>query len=443
MKNHYSGVSLLLLLSLGAKVAQAQADYRPGYIVRPAGDTVRGQVDYRGALRGAQECLFRTASGQEITAFSPTQLQAYGLVSGEHYVSRLTPPITLALPASTLPSPSVPDTTGQKLPAQPVFLEVLAEGEALLLARPDEKGQLHFYVQKATAARPTELVRRTQVVLDGNIKREQQIPVYRGTLTEQFADCPAVLLSLSRTEFTLNSLVAAVERYNSCRQPNRAVLHRTRRTEVGFEALLGGQLSQTVYSDHGTNSTIPGGLAPEVGLALHAGPKVGKQKLTVRFELHYVQQVAQGSYQQDEYLPGPNHNVITTHDLRLATAYLRLPVLLRYTLPGNKIRPFLEAGGSFSYATKLDLQAQETSSFIGSSGWHPLFSNDPLLIEPFRHNEYGYLAGLGVGFATLAGHSVSVVGRVERSDGFMTYRSYATTVMRANVLLSIELSRLK
>jgi hypothetical protein len=48
MQQHYFIICLGTLLSIGSLKARAQADFRPGYLVRPTGDTVRGQVNYRG-----------------------------------------------------------------------------------------------------------------------------------------------------------------------------------------------------------------------------------------------------------------------------------------------------------------------------------------------------------------------------------------------------------
>jgi hypothetical protein len=427
MQQHYFIICLGTLLSIGSLKARAQADFRPGYLVRPTGDTVRGQVNYRGAYRGAQQCLFRAAGEQAATAWLPAQLKGYGLLSGEHFTSQLIP-----LPAS--PGSAVPEP---KLPARQLFLEVLAEGAASLLSWKDEEGQEHFYVQKAGATQPTELVQVRQQVPDGVSSREQVIPVYRGVLTEQFADCPAVLLSISKTEFKASALTAAFNRYNACRQPGRVAPPSLKRSEASVEILVGGQASRTTYDTPTSTSatTVPARWAPEVGVGLSLGRRVLRQKFTFRAELHYVRQVAEGSGSEVTFSGVTQH-----YDLRFTTAYLRLPILLRYAMPGTKVRPFVEAGVSINYATTLDAQRRLTSGT--GSDWQPLIPGQQGSGTAFRKYEFGLVAGLGAQFpGLLGGHSLSVLGRVEPSNGFLLINGYNASVLRGNVLVSFNLTK--
>jgi len=439
MKHTYKQKILVVtMLALTSGVARAQADFRPGYIVRPAGDTVRGLVDYRGARQGGQQCVFRVETAKTSTAFAPAQLRGYGLASGERFLSQLTPG-RAQLPALARPDAAA-DTAGQG--PRSWFLEVLAQGPATLFGRRDEQGLDHYYVYKAGAPLPAELVAVRRLVPDGNGTRELVLPVYRGTLTEQFADCPAVLLSISRTAFTSSGLVAAVTSYNACRQPGQAAAASPARFDVGLEVLVGGQASRTTYTSLGSSAEVPAGLAPEVGVALRVGRRVLRQKLTFRPELHYVRQVAEASASSQVYQPGPNQTINQRYDLRFTTAYLRLPVLLRYTVPGTKVRPFVEAGGSFSYAITLEPQLRQTGGI--SSDWQPLFANRPGASDALRHYEFGLVAGLGVQFpGLLGGHALAALGRVERTDGFLRTTEYSTAVLRGSFLVSFDLAKSK
>jgi hypothetical protein len=264
-------------------------------------------------------------------------------------------------------------------------------------------------------------------------------------LTTQFADCPAVLLRVSKTEYRESALVAVVEQYNACRQPDQLVTTHTRPTEASLEVLLGGQLSQTTYNDNERSNNLSGALAPELGLALRVGRRTAKQKISLRLELHYAQQVATGAFERQTMLPGLGQYLTTNYEARFKAAYLRVPVLVRYTLPGTKLRPFIELGASFSYATQLDPQVRRVndSKGAGPTDWYTLFSNDALIRDSFRRYEVGFLAGIGAQFAGIAGHSMSVLTRVERSDGFMTIVGYSTPVVRGSLLLSFDLTKAK
>gem|GEM_PF-958253 len=427
MKKLYLTSGLSVVLVLTSLSVQAQADFRPGYVVRLTGDTVRGQVNYRNARLGATQCLFRNIGEQAPTTWLPNQLKGYGLLSGEHFTSQLTPmPVPATVPAAGPP------------PARQLFLEILAEGAASLLSWKDDQGVEHFYVQKAEAAQPTELVRVRQQVQDGGIVREQIVPLYKGTLTEQFADCPAVLLSISRTDFKANSLIALINSYNACRRPGQVVAVRAARTKATLELLAGGQASRTTYTSQNTSSTaaVSAGVAPELGMGLSIGRRVLRQKLTFRVELHYVRQVAETSAPTQVDIVGRRY------DLRFTTAYLRLPALVRYTLPGNQVRPFVEAGGSFNYATTADFQRRVASTT--GADWQPLLPVTLVVGNAYRRYEFGLLAGVGVQFPSLlSGHSLAVLGRLEQSDGFFIIGGYGASVVRGNVLVSLGLTKSK
>jgi hypothetical protein len=443
----FSSFYFTLLISgssiVGCTKVWAQADFREGYIVRPAGDTVRGQINYQRAQQGAQQCSFRIATGSEVTTYTPAELRGYGLASGERYISQATP--TEMSPTSALTGPASQPAANTVVSPQPMFLEVLVSGPASLLRA--KSSTLHYYVLKQGAAFPLELVQaHQQVVVDGTVRGEQVMPVYRGTLAEQFADCPAVLLSVSRTGYKESALIAIVEQYNVCRQPNyRVATQQKQATEVGLEGLIGGQISRTYYRDHDTRATLPGALSPEIGLALHVSGRAATQKLSFRLELHYVQQVASGSFQKETDLLGLGRKAVTTYETRFKAAYLRLPFLIRYMVPGTKLRPFIEAGLSFNYATKLDPQIRQTSSTAtgGTTSWHQLFDDISYMNKPFHNYEFGYITGIGVRFAGVTNHPVAIVARVERSEGFMEYIDWGTPIVRGSLLLSYDLAKPK
>lgn len=76
----------LSVLLLNGFFLQAQQDFRPGFIVTTASDTVRGEVDYRGNAAMNEVCRFRT-EGQKPVEYAPGNIAAYGLSDGRLFVS--------------------------------------------------------------------------------------------------------------------------------------------------------------------------------------------------------------------------------------------------------------------------------------------------------------------------------------------------------------------
>ena len=66
----------------------AQQDFRPGYIVTSASDTLRGEVDYRGDIALSELCRYRNGSEQP-REFEPEDIRAYGFADGRSFVSEV------------------------------------------------------------------------------------------------------------------------------------------------------------------------------------------------------------------------------------------------------------------------------------------------------------------------------------------------------------------
>ncbi len=428
MLNCYLATGLLVAATwAAATTARAQADFRPGYLVRPAGDTVRGEIDYRSARRNAVVCQFRPAPGAPIQLLHPADLQGYSVLGQGTYHTRLTP---------------LPDSAGRPRAPRFFFLEVLAEGPpATLYQRRAGTDESHYYVQNAPAAPLTELTVTHQSVTDGTHQYYQDIPTFRGVLSAQFADCPSVLLSLAKTEFKPTSLIAAVQRYNACREPG-AVAKQVYKapSRVGVEVLLGAQASQ--LNAYGYLSPASGnfqaGLAPEVGVGLTYSSQTVRNKLQLRLEAHYVRQHYEDEYQFTSTTGGGSAFLYPySYQTRFQTDYLRVPLLLRYLPLTGKVQPLLEVGGSVSPLLQLTQESRyHTNASTTYGSWVPAY--DPADV---RHLEFGLLAGVGVQVNGLAGHSAAVLGRLESSNGFLATPVNYTKVLRYQVLLTIGLTK--
>jgi len=115
---------------------------------------------------------------------------------------------------------------------------------------------------------------------------------------------------------------------------------------------------------------------------------------------------------------------------------------VRYAVPGTKVRPFIEAGVSVNYATSIDAQRRLTSGVNSGSSWQPLIPGQMGSTSAYRRYEFGLVAGLGVQFpGLLVGRSLAVLGRVEPSNGFLLIAGYNTSVLRGNVLVSLDLTK--
>lgn len=115
-------LSFILVLSLLlSHLVFSQTDFRPGFVIQQSGDTLRGEIDYRGDLMMGEICRFNQ-NGQ-IREFTPYDIRAYRFVGDKFYVSRL---------------------VGNRQ----VFLEYLVNGELDIYYLRDHDGD-HYYAETA------------------------------------------------------------------------------------------------------------------------------------------------------------------------------------------------------------------------------------------------------------------------------------------------------
>ena len=364
MFKQYAKLLLFLISSTSlVRQAQAQKDFRPGYIVRLEGDTLRGEVDSRGEQRMGQQCLFRPGAGAEATRYAPTELKAYGLQGAAHYETGTLP---------TAPSP--------------VFLRVVAQGKAMLYAYRDADDRVHYYFRVA-AAPLAELVQTTQTVNTEGAPRQEQTYPFRQVLSRAFIDCPAVQNMLVRAEVRESQLIGIFNRYNTCAPGQAAEVTIARKSSVHFGVVLGGQSATSTLNDGG-EVTLHSSLRPVVGAGLLFSPASFNSRIGIRVEALYQKQLHEGQYRRNA---STVTNLTSDRNAHITLQRVLVPLMLRYTFPNGRLRPFMQAGGEF--ASLLDrnqaLIEQHNQNLDGT------YSDKTVTIEA-RGVGFGIVGGIGV-----------------------------------------------
>ncbi|RYY20006.1 MAG: PorT family protein [Cytophagaceae bacterium] len=414
MQKFYPVACFSLALGAGQFTAAAQADFRSGYVVRPAGDTLRGEVDYRDAGFNGQQCRFRATPEAATTTFGPAELLAYGLRDGSHLYR------TQALPNSPALSTMAPQ----------YFMEVLVSGPANLYTWRDGEQADHYYV--ATAAFPlAELVHRKVLLEEQRILQEQN--TYRNTLAQALVGCPSAQAKLPALPFTPRALAQAVIAYNACRgvvaaQPAVAPIQRQRQP-VRFGLVVGGERAKSHFEGSpsqfsagqtnlvlGPSGAVVGGLTANVPLTALS------TKLSLEAELLYESQ-AYGSGISGHY------------NYHFEMAYAKLPLLVRYTFPMGKVRPVVEGGPTIGYALKLKTETYFTNSSGVDGAAAGFFTGNQ------RRLQESLLAGVGVQFSYWQGRRATLLARYERDTGWGDGVYFATYATHLYGLLTLDLAK--
>lgn len=109
---------LLLLLFIISELVSAQTDFRKAYIINKEGDTLHGEIDYRGDLKMGTLCKFKSTDNI-ITEYSPNKILSYRFYDSKFFVSK-------------------------NINGKSVFLEYLIKGKVNIYYMRDEVGNHYF-----------------------------------------------------------------------------------------------------------------------------------------------------------------------------------------------------------------------------------------------------------------------------------------------------------
>ncbi|RSK45736.1 porin family protein [Hymenobacter perfusus] len=404
---------LSIVFLLAAIDLSAQTNFVPGYVVTLSGDTLRGEVDYRGAQRSARQARFRTAAGAEVTEYTPAQIRGYGFPRVRLYESHKI----------------ITDTASQR---QQYFLEILAAGKASVYSFRDGADKERYYL--GVAAEPVvELVQRTvRVQQDNQFVSEEQF-IYRNTLATAFQDCPAVQRYILRLPLRAQALADLVTRYNNCSAsevPRNTNMGQRPKDHLTLLVLAGAGTSTLSITGSSFNSDgkYAGSVDPLVGLGVNLTIPAVSEKLSLQLEAYYHAQ------EYTVYSSSGTGNGAASAPLTLS--YIRMPLILRYTARKGKVRPYLQLGfgGGFALEEKSHLYL------------FPTFTINPtgvgLVVDrTIRRFELLGTGGIGLRIGKEGQRKLGVEARLERGNGFSTVTGTTTAVTRIFGLLSYDLTK--
>lgn len=382
LNHRYLLFATVLLFCAGA--ARAQTDFRPGYVVLPAGDTLRGEVDYRDGRFSSQRCRFRSGSDGAVVVYEPSGLRAYGLTATGQTYRAVVPPAAPIEGASE----------------KSFFLEVLAEGAATLYFLRDDNGRDHFYLRSPTLPL-AELQHEVQdVQIDGRTYRKEQ-NWFRTPMSQAFAGCPAVQQRVLRVLYRESDLRRAVTAYNVCIDPKAAVVgpKAHSQTSYGLALVAGIQRGVVLWNDY---------YFPEYRAITKSFPTFGAELEVRNSRFSRRVSLVLGALYSSQSLKDASGTTpfITTE---LNQKVLAVPVLTRYTFPNGKLRPVFELGLSGTYT----FTKPGTSTRAAAPGLPPYATTNVQYGNEGAN--FALLGGVGVSTYVVGGRALSVRVRLEKN----------------------------
>lgn len=207
--------TIILLLCLSANMVYAQTDFRPGYVIKAPGDTLYGEIDYRGDLYMSSVCRFRNAQ-KETKDYTPHEILAYRFIDSKFYVSK--------------------DVNGERN-----FLEYLLNGEVNVYYMRDDNGD-HYYINR-DGEDLVEIPYQEDIRLIGGRQVLHTTNHHVGLLTYYMQDAPQLKPKIDRMKApSHHNLIKIAEEYHHAVCDDKdCIIYEKRQPliKVNLEAVLG------------------------------------------------------------------------------------------------------------------------------------------------------------------------------------------------------------
>lgn len=282
-------------------------------------------------------------NGEKTDVFSPYQVKEYGFGDGRVYVSR-----KIQLPDS----------------AQSVFLEILVKGKKTLYYYRGKQLKTFFVGNDSTLF--VELP-KNNAAKTGN---------YRDQLRQLTTDCPKTVDALKLVNYRKRQLAEFINRYNDCERKPFPYL------KVGLTA--GYNLMKLSPTNNRLEATLNKMDYTNSGV-FTVGLFVDQPILLSDFSLHAELYYAKYGYSYNKMIDSKDVDFVAN------ISSLKIPFMIRYSYPSNRIRPFINAGAiaANNFKNKILLyNATITGNTIETTSMQD--------ISPSQKYQVGYTFGGGI-----------------------------------------------
>lgn len=329
---------ILAVLLISTGIIEAQTDFRPGYVIRKSGDTIFGQIDYRGDLLMGRLCKFMDKNSL-ITEFSPGDIAAFRFVDSKYYVS-------------------------SEIGDKKAFLEYLIKGKVSIYYLRDEEGD-HYYIDKEEA-RLVEIPYEEGIKEVNNKKIYYESTRHTGFLQYYMKDAPELqsrIQSIKKPEHK-NLIRLAEDYHNAVCEGEKCIVFEMKQPllKVNLEGLAGVVNFENV-EDLNDKFYFQG------GIIAHFWMPGMNEKIFFKTGFLYSQPEQQGKKK----------------------AYFKVPTHLGYIAPKSfRVRPSVSIGLlSPSYSGGIAVQVHK-KIYMGIQSWINFFPNERFFLIPDELYNYSF-----------------------------------------------------
>jgi hypothetical protein len=197
----------LFMVFLLITSAQAQHDFRRGYVVTNSNDTLWGQIDYAPIQLNSVMCNFRPDSTSPVKIYSASGLKGYSLVPGRRCLSK-----NIRIGNSSALH----------------FVECVIMGHVNLYYLKKPRHEYYFLEQNN---KMYELKNERITDVEGGVTYSKESEEYKLLLLDLLKDAPEISSQLERTNYSRKSLTELIVKYHELiNKPSEYTIYKTDKT---------------------------------------------------------------------------------------------------------------------------------------------------------------------------------------------------------------------
>lgn len=312
---------LIALLAI-AFSANGQLNFKKGWIVTAANDTVYGTINDAGGMRNSRVCVFKAIGENKIVKYAPEDLLSYRILGEKYYVSR---------------------KISHNYKTISCFLEVMMEGRINLYRY---NVAAVYYIEKeghelSILKNDIDLQERSRYIYP--IKWDSYklgTYVYKDTLYSFFRDCVPVLNELDMVEYNRESLISITKKYLRLTNQSGGDITYERNLKLArpkFGIYTGVQMSKLMFYDYLIDSR-PTASVP-VGILYNVPVTPISENISIQVG---------ANFSHINYRDNLINSTSAFDDITVKSTSIGIPISLNYGLNFNKFTPFIGIGNELA-----------------------------------------------------------------------------------------------
>jgi hypothetical protein len=353
MKNTELKRFLFFGLIVISEILSAQTDFRTGFIIENSGDTLFGEIDYRGDLLMSSVCKFKDYNNN-VHEYFPSDIKAFRFIGSKYYVSR--------------------EVNDKK-----VFLEYLINGEINIYYLRDDDGD-HYYLDKKD-------IRLTEISYEEGIKQVNNKQVFYkstkhyGLLRVYMQDAPGFdtkIKSIEKPEHR-NLIKLAEDYHNVVCGGEKCIIYEKKQPLLRLNLeLVSGVIRIENFEHFDSSQKMRDKYFYRHGIIAHFWMPRINEKIYIKTGLLYSKVEGINNYKYD---------------------YFKVPIHICYMAPKSYlVRPSVSASlllPSYSGGVSISLNKRIN---IGVQSWIYFFPNGKVIWMPSELMNYSVLGSILIEF---------------------------------------------